>query len=126
MVARITLLGAMWLGRFSAVLAVAAVVAAAVVARGYAQAPARGGISAGPATSAPGILPPDEFGRRTPAGTINGLLATTDARNYARAAAYLDLSRLPTAEAAAQGPTLARHLRVVLDQVLPLDPKQFS
>src|SRR5262245_2799537 len=134
MVARITLLGAMLLERFSAVLAVAAVVAAVGVTPGHAQAPARRALSAGPAATQtspatsepPGILPPDEFGRGTPRGTIDGFLVATDARNYARAAAYLDLSRLPAAGATTQGPMLARRLRVVLDQVLPLDPKHFS
>jgi MscS family membrane protein len=71
-------------------------------------------------------LPPDEFGRGTPRGAIDGFLTATAARDYGRAAAYLDLSRFPTAETAKRGPTLARHLRVVLDQVLPLDPAEFS
>src|SRR5580765_8504269 len=90
--------------------------------RGYAQAP-----TGGPApTSSPGIAPSDEFGRGTPRGAIQGFLTATGERDYTRAAAYLDLSRLPKGEAAKRGPTLARHLRVVLDQVLPLEPVEFS
>src|SRR5262245_54096055 len=77
-----------------------------------------------PATSR--IVPPDEFGRGTPRGAVRGFLSATDARNYDRAAAYLDLGRYPTGEATRQGPVLARHLRVVLDQILPLDPSEFS
>src|SRR5262245_59153618 len=79
-----------------------------------------------PEPETPRIVPPDEFGRGTPRGAIRGFLSATDARDYERAAAYLDLSRYPTGEAAKQGPVLARHLRVVLDQILPLDPSEFS
>src|SRR5262245_34670432 len=131
MVARSTLLGSMLLRRLGAVLVVATVLTAAVVQWGHAQAPSRGAGTAGaaatqvspPKNESP---PPDEFGRTAPRGTIKGFLSATEARDYGRAAAYLDLSRLPATETATQGPKLARHLRVVLDQILPLDPTQFS
>ena len=128
--------GSMLLMRSVAVLLVAATIAAAAVQSGHAQ--TRPGVMA-PASArprpappvrstppTPQILPPDEFGRGTPRGAIHGFLAATDARDYGRAAAYLDLSRLPVAEVPQRGPTLARHLRVVLDQILPLDPAEFS
>jgi MscS family membrane protein len=131
MLGRITRLLPMRLG---AVLLLAAVTAAAEAQWGHAQTPPRA-VAPGPTATdvsrptpqaLPRILPPDEFGRGTPRGAIHGFLSATDARDYSRAAAYLDLSRLPVAEAAKQGPTLARHLRVVLDQILPLDPAEFS
>lgn len=75
---------------------------------------------------APGVRGPDGLGRGTPRGAVHGFLSATDGRDYDRAAAYLDLSRLEADEAARQGPILARHLRVVLDQVLPLQPAEFS
>src|SRR5262245_39782527 len=86
----ITLLGSMGLRRLGAALVVAAVVVAAVVQGGHAQAPPRGAAAAGPAAteaspprSEPSrVVPPDEFGRATPRGTINGFLSATDARNY--------------------------------------------
>jgi MscS family membrane protein len=69
---------------------------------------------------------PDEFGRGTPRGTIAGFLSTTGARDYTRAAAYLDLREFPGKKALQIGPSLARHLRVVLDQNLLLHPHDFS
>jgi MscS family membrane protein len=134
MMGRITRFGSMLPIRLGAVLLLAAVMAAAAAEWGHAQTPQRALAPSSPATTdasrptpqTPRILPPDEFGRLTPRGTIQGFLSATDARDYGRAAAYLDLSRLPVAEAAQRGPTLARHLRVVLDQILPLDPTEFS
>ena len=134
MVGRLTRFGAMLLMRAGAVLLVAAVIAATPARRGDAQTRPGAVAPASPAGTdatrltpqTPQILPPDEFGRGTPRGTIHGFLSAATARDYGRAAAYLDLSRLPVAEAAKRGPILARHLRVVLDQVLPLDPVEFS
>ncbi len=82
--------------------------------------------SSRPETSTPRVTPPDELGRGTPRGTMTGYLSATGARDYARAAGYLDLGHLPVDEAARLGPTLARHLRVVLDQNLLLHPHDFS
>lgn len=110
------------LRRWRVGLLVAATIAASAVEWGHAQAPA--GVPAPP--EARRILPPEEFGRGTPRGAIHGFLSATDRRAYDRAALYLDLRRLPSDEAAKQGSTLARHLRVVLDQILPLDPSEFS
>src|SRR5262245_43326620 len=108
-------------------------VVASVSEAGRAQVPAAAPTPASPAPTAnrpapaaPGLLPLDDFGRGTPQGAVDGFLSATDRRDYERAAAYLDLSRLSADRAAHEGPTLARHLRVVLDQVLPLDPSEFS
>jgi MscS family membrane protein len=57
---------------------------------------------------------------------MTGFLSTTRAGDYTRAAVYLDLRGLPAPDAARMGPTLARHLRVVLDQNLLLHPHDFS
>src|SRR5262249_41081580 len=122
------------LTRFGGVLVLATAIAAAAVPWGHAQPSPRVVTPAstvtteasGPGRDTPRILPPDEVGRGTPRGAILGFLSATEAGDHGRAAAYLELSRLPTTEAATRGPTLARHLRVVLDQILPLDPTQFS
>jgi len=82
--------------------------------------------SSRPETQTPRVAPPDELGRGTPRGTMTGFLSATGARDYARAAAYLDLGHLPEGEATRPGPTLARHLRVVLDKNLLLHPHDFS
>src|SRR5262245_6492984 len=134
MVGRVLRLSSKLLTRFGGVLVLATAIAAAAVPWGHAQPSLRVVTppstvtteASGPGRDTPRILPPDEFGRGTPRGAIRGFLSATEARDYGRAAAYLELSRLPTTEAATRGPTLARHLRVVLDQVLPLDPAQFS
>lgn len=120
--------------RLGLVSLVAAAMAASTVGWAGAQAPKAttptpGGPRTGEpsrAAAAPAVAPPDELGRGTPRGAIAGFLAATGTREYERAAAYLDLGRFSASEAAQRGPTLARHLRVVLDQVLPLDPPAFS
>src|SRR5262245_65265962 len=114
------------LRRSGIVLWVAGAIALSAVGWSHAQAPSSSPPPASPGPADPRIVPPDEFGRGTPRGAVRGFLSATDARNYDRAAAYLDLGRYPTGEAARQGPVLARHLRVVLDQILPLDPSEFS
>jgi MscS family membrane protein len=50
-----------------------------------------------------------------------GFLAATRHRDFARAAESLDLRRLPASARGQEGPALARQLRVVLDQTLPVD-----
>src|SRR5512132_3072700 len=103
MLGRITRLLPMRLG---AVLLLAAVTAAAAAQWGHAQTPPRAVTPGSTATTdasrptpeTPRILPQDEFGRGTPRGAIHGFLSATAARDYGRAAAYLDLSRLPIAE----------------------------
>ena len=70
--------------------------------------------------------PVDELGRGTPRGTVTGFLQATRRRDFRTAADYLDLRRLPHAQVATEGPTLARHLRVVLDNSLLIDPELLS
>jgi MscS family membrane protein len=83
-----------------------------------AQAP--GSPAPAPETKPPGLA--DEFSRGTPRSTVTGFLQATRRRDYKAAAEYLDLRRVPRAQQATEGPMLARHLRVVLDNTLLLDP----
>jgi MscS family membrane protein len=70
--------------------------------------------SAAPAERPPETVAPDELGRGSPRGTVQGFLQATATRDYGRAARYLDLRGWPLADVA-RGPELARKLRVVLD-----------
>ena len=70
--------------------------------------------------------PVDPLNRRTPRDAMAGFLDATRHRDYVRAAEFLDLRRLPAATRAQDGPTLARQLRIVLDQVLAPDPEALS
>jgi MscS family membrane protein len=82
-----------------------------------------------PPTPAPEMkphAPPDELGRGTPRGTVVGFLQATRWRDYKAAAEYLDLRRVPRAQVATEGPILARHLRVILDNTLLIDPDALS
>jgi MscS family membrane protein len=101
-----------------------------VLVLGAGGVPAQTGPAApGPGTGsppAPPSAPLDELGRGTPRGTATGFLEATRHGDYRRAAAYLDLRRLPPAEAETQGPVLARQLRVVLDQALVQDAGALS
>jgi MscS family membrane protein len=64
--------------------------------------------------------PPDPFNRGTPRGSMYGFLAAARKGDYARAAEYLDLRRLPPDERE-RGPQIARQLKAVLDQTLWVD-----
>src|SRR5918999_2892416 len=66
-------------------------------------------------------VPVDDLDRGTPRRAVEGFLQAAGARDYRRAAGYLDLRRVPPGEAETRGPQLARHLKIVLDQKLPID-----
>lgn len=70
--------------------------------------------------------PADDFDRGTPRGTVRGYQRACQDGDYERAAAYLDLSRVKAQDRAAQGRLLARHLKVVLDHALWVDPDSLS
>ena len=77
--------------------------------------------------SAAGPGPSSEVSeRRTPRATIAGFLDATGRRDYARAAEYLDLSRIERARRAERGPGLAHELRIVIDQAVPIDLDDLS
>jgi MscS family membrane protein len=69
--------------------------------------------------------PPDPFNRGTPRGSMYGYLSAARARDYERAAEYLDLRRLPL-DQQGRGPELARRLKVVLDQSMWVDVGNLS
>jgi MscS family membrane protein len=78
--------------------------------------------SAKPPAVAPDI-PVDDFDRGTPRRAVAGFVKASREDDYRRAAEYLDLRsfRLPADEAKTLGAELARHLKIVLDQKLPID-----
>jgi MscS family membrane protein len=71
-------------------------------------------------------IPVDDLDRGTPRRAVEGFLRATRAHNYQRASEYLDLRRFPAEEAKILGPQLARHLRILLDQKLPIDVAPMS
>lgn len=70
--------------------------------------------------------PTDDFDRGVPRTAMLGYLQAARDGDYQRAAQYLDLSRIPTGERARVGPVLARHLKVVIDRALWIDPDDWS
>lgn len=80
-------------------------IAALLAATLHAQAPA----------STPAPAAPDPLGRDTPQHAVFEFLEAAHARNYAKAAYYLDLRKLPAATRAKQGQDLARQLEDLLD-----------
>jgi MscS family membrane protein len=73
----------------------------------------------------PPDAPRDELKRGTPRSAVEGFYAATKKGDYARAAEYLDLRRLPEADRE-KGPNFARALRIVLDRTLWLDLESLS
>src|SRR5262245_9863913 len=71
-------------------------------------------------------IPVDDLDRGTPRRAVEDFLQASRVHNYRRAADYLDLRHFPAAEAASLGPQLARHLKIILDQQLPIDVERLS
>lgn len=65
-------------------------------------------------------------GPDTPRGATVAYLRAARAGDWAGAVAYLDLADIPEAERAEAGARLARHLKIVLDQKLWIDPSSLS
>jgi MscS family membrane protein len=78
-----------------------------------------------PAEDAKSMVPPDPLDRGTPRSSMHGFLTAARARDYDRAAQYMDLRLLPR-EQPDRGPELARRLRMVLDQKMPVDVENLS
>ena len=78
--------------------------------------------SAKPPVVAPDV-PVDDFDRGTPRRAVAGFLKAAREDDYRRAAEYLDLRSfgLSADEAKTLGAQLARYLKIVLDQKLPID-----
>lgn len=66
-------------------------------------------------------VPDDALGRGTPRGTVEGFLDAAREHDYDKAAEYLFLGRLPRGLTPADGPRLARELKIVLDKTLWVD-----
>ena len=79
-----------------------------------------------PAPEAGQSVPEDEFGRGTPRSMVLGFLEAARARNFDRAANYLDVRNLPAGLDERQGPQRARQLKIVLDRVLWIDMDSLS
>jgi MscS family membrane protein len=71
-------------------------------------------------TPAPAPEPADPLGRATPQSAIVHFLEACHARDYRKAAKYLDLRTMPTAQRALQGTELAAELEDLLDDT-PFD-----
>jgi MscS family membrane protein len=71
-------------------------------------------------------IPVDDLDRGTPRRAVEAFLRAARAHDYRRAAAYLDLRDFAAEEAKTQGPQLARHLRIILDQQLPIEVERLS
>jgi MscS family membrane protein len=78
-----------------------------------------------PAPEAP-AAPEDDLQRGTPRSAIAGFLAAARQGDYARAAEYLDLRRVPPSVAEQGGEQLARHLKTVVDRTLWIDLESVS
>ncbi len=71
-------------------------------------------------------IPVDDLDRGTPRRMVEGFRRAACAYNYQRAAEYLDLRGLPAEAAKTLGPQLARHLKIVMDQQVPIDVDRLS
>lgn len=78
-----------------------------------------------PAPETPPV-PEDDFQRGTPRSAIAGFLSAARQNDYARAAEYLDLRRVPPSVAEQGGEQLARHLKTVVDRGLWIDLEAVS
>jgi MscS family membrane protein len=99
--------------------------AAGAVAQEPPTTPANGAAPAADAAAKEAPAPPrgpaDPYDRGTPQGAIVGYLSAARDSDWARAARYLDLRRLPPSARDARGPILARELKIVLDRTLWVD-----
>ena len=100
-----------------------AAAAPAATPNAAAAAPNAGGAAAaGKPAAAPAE---DAIGRSTPRGAVQGFLKAVAAKDFRRAALYLDLSDLPENERRG-GRIYAQRLSVVLDRAAAIDPEQIS
>jgi MscS family membrane protein len=109
----------------------AAVLAAAALSAGMAlaQIPGLSKPSAAPSAAPSPSLPADSpatYADNTPRGALYHFIMSARRVDYVAAATHLDLSDIPDAERAEQGPILARHLKVVLDRNLWFDFDKIS
>jgi MscS family membrane protein len=68
----------------------------------------------------------DEFERVTPRRSLRGFLVAAQARDFERAAEYLDLRNLPARMNPVDGPSLAQRLAIVIERELWIDLDEIS
>jgi len=92
---------------------------------GIAQLPAGmpGSSAPGPATTPQQL---DPLGRTTPREAVYSFLEACHARNYIKAAQFLDLSKTASRDRKRQGPVLALQLEEILDRDVDLDVARLS
>jgi MscS family membrane protein len=78
------------------------------------------------ATAGPPDEPAEPAGATTPRAAVDGFLDSAEQGDYARAAAFLDLSAWPEDSRAAEGAALARQLHLVLEQTHAVQLDQLS
>ena len=71
-------------------------------------------------------VPQDELERGTPRSSVKGYFKAARARDFEKAAEYLDLRSLPKGLEEEDGPQLARHLKIVLDRTVWVDMDTLS
>src|SRR5262245_27358289 len=71
-------------------------------------------------------IPVDDFDRGTPRRAVEGFLQVVRAQHFRQAAAYLDLRDFTAEEAKTLGPQLARRLKIVLNQQVPIHLERIS
>ena len=73
------------------------------------------------------IVPHDAYDRGTPRRSVKGLMEAAAARDYEKAAEYLDLRFLPPWYSESDGARFARKLKIVVDRApLWIDPARLS
>lgn len=105
-------------GRVAAVFLLLLIAAIAITARAAEPTPK--------ATEKPAAAPEDAFDRGVPRSALKGFFDACGDGDYERAAQYLDLSHINAKERPQLGRVLARHLKVVLDHTLLIDPDTLS
>ena len=79
-----------------------------------------------PLQAAPPAIPADPLNRLNPRSAVTAFLQACHQNDYAKAAQYLDLSRISLKQRAQQGPQLARDLESVLNSAAHFDVLQMS
>jgi hypothetical protein len=78
-----------------------------------------------PAYDAPATAPSDPLHRLNPRAAVTAFLEACHENDYAKAAQYLDLTRIPARYRAQQGPQLAKDLESLLNSAISFDVLQF-
>ncbi|MHC4137465.1 MAG: mechanosensitive ion channel family protein, partial [Planctomycetota bacterium] len=94
-----------------------------MIGGGEGEAPPKAAPEAGPAPPAPPTQagPIDDLDRGVPRTAVESYIEAARARDWERAAEYLDLRNLPRGMDARDGPQLAQQLKIALDRALWID-----